>query len=253
MSEGHRAALAAMLYDWHNSLILRAQSQDVDFWIRVLPAAQRVVVMGAGTGRVAVPLARAGHSVVAVDRDRYRLARIPEMAGLITIHSDFSDLRSAATALSANQVIFPYSTLQLIPPDHLSDVLSSAAEQLAPNADLWIDVSNRFESRSDHEWHTVLDAPCTELGTVVIERQKGTRCSDHYRIDTLFLTPSCTLVELTESWYFLDDADIEAALGRSCLTLISGQEGYGTSESRHRRIYKARLTIDAVAMKCSLF
>jgi predicted RNA methylase len=41
--------------------------------------------LGAGTGRVAVPLAQAGRKVVALDLDIARLKRMPQMSGLYPV------------------------------------------------------------------------------------------------------------------------------------------------------------------------
>jgi SAM-dependent methyltransferase len=64
----------APFYDWENARTL--QRRDVPFWQR-LAAAQDgpVLELGCGTGRIAVPIARAGARVVGIDRSQEMLAR----------------------------------------------------------------------------------------------------------------------------------------------------------------------------------
>ena len=64
----------APFYDWENARTL--QRRDVAFWQR-LAAAQDgpVLELGCGTGRIAVPVARAGARIVGIDRSAEMLAR----------------------------------------------------------------------------------------------------------------------------------------------------------------------------------
>src|SRR5437773_986382 len=64
----------APFYDWENARTLGRR--DVSFWRRVARTADgRVLELGCGTGRVSVPLARAGVDLVGVDRSAPMLAR----------------------------------------------------------------------------------------------------------------------------------------------------------------------------------
>src|SRR5215208_1494533 len=71
----------APFYDWENARTLGRR--DVPFWERLAlqtvtaapPSRQRVLELGCGTGRVTFPLARAGVSIVGVDRSEAMLAR----------------------------------------------------------------------------------------------------------------------------------------------------------------------------------
>src|SRR5689334_12439680 len=64
----------APFYDWENAQTLARR--DVRFWQR-LAAAQDgpVLELGCGTGRLTIPVARAGADVVGIDRSEAMLAR----------------------------------------------------------------------------------------------------------------------------------------------------------------------------------
>lgn len=64
----------APFYDWENARTL--QRRDVGFWERLAVAQEGPVLeLGCGTGRIAVPLARAGARIVGIDRSAEMLAR----------------------------------------------------------------------------------------------------------------------------------------------------------------------------------
>ena len=65
----------APFYDWENARTLGRR--DVPFWRRVAAGAGgRVLELGCGTGRVLLPLARAGVDLVGIDRSDRMLARL---------------------------------------------------------------------------------------------------------------------------------------------------------------------------------
>ena len=68
----------APFYDWENAQTLGRR--DVPFWRRVASAAGGPVLeLGCGTGRVSLPLARAGVELVGIDRSAPMLERAPSM------------------------------------------------------------------------------------------------------------------------------------------------------------------------------
>lgn len=75
MIEGHEGwDEYAAFYDWENARTLGRR--DVPFWQRLAAAAGGPVLeLGCGTGRIAMPLARAGVDLVGIDRSAPMLAR----------------------------------------------------------------------------------------------------------------------------------------------------------------------------------
>lgn len=69
----------APFYDWENAQTLGRR--DVPFWTRVAKQARgRVLELGCGTGRIALPLARSGVSLVGIDRSAQMLSHAARRA-----------------------------------------------------------------------------------------------------------------------------------------------------------------------------
>jgi ubiquinone/menaquinone biosynthesis C-methylase UbiE len=135
----------APFYDWENAQTLGRR--DVPFWRRMaLEARGPVLELGCGTGRLSVPLARAGAHLVGIDRSEAMLARIPRRISNPTsaisarfVRGDIRALPFAARAFAS--VIAPYGVLQSLLRDRdLADTLSSVSRVLAPGGTFSIDL-----------------------------------------------------------------------------------------------------------------
>jgi SAM-dependent methyltransferase len=73
-----------------------------------------VLDVGAGTGRVALDLARRGHEVVALDRDPALLDALRERAGDLAVSTVAADARDFTLERRFALVIVPMQTLQLL-------------------------------------------------------------------------------------------------------------------------------------------
>jgi ubiquinone/menaquinone biosynthesis C-methylase UbiE len=151
----------APFYDWENARTLGRR--DVAFWRRIaLEAGGRVLELGCGTGRISAPLARAGVSLVGLDRSapmlhraRRRLAKLTD-ASVELIRGDIRRLPFAAHAFRA--VIAPYGLLQSLLADRdLHAALESVGRvieprgvfglDLVPDVPKWREYSNRVQLR----------------------------------------------------------------------------------------------------------
>jgi SAM-dependent methyltransferase len=101
---------------WHD-LECHGYVADMDFW-RELAGRERgpVLDVGAGTGRVSLDLAAAGHSVIALDNDPDLLAELSERARtrrlpVVTVTADAQDF---ALDERFGLVIVPMQTIQLL-------------------------------------------------------------------------------------------------------------------------------------------
>jgi SAM-dependent methyltransferase len=130
----------APFYDWENARTLGRR--DVPFWRQLALNARGIVLeLGCGTGRITLPLARAGVRIVGIDRSepmlarargrirRARLRHAPLVRGDIR-HLPFT---RAATGGGFALVVAPYGVLQsLLRERDLSATLRAVYDALEP-------------------------------------------------------------------------------------------------------------------------
>ncbi|AWK87720.1 class I SAM-dependent methyltransferase [Azospirillum thermophilum] len=133
---------------------------DVAFYLEAAAGLDRVLEVGCGTGRLAIPLARQGAELLGVDvsgpmldRLRARLAaEPPEVVRRVRlIEGDAADLDLSApdpaypdlAGWRADLVLLPFNLLMLAPDaGHQRRVLAAAARHLRPGGRLVLDVMN---------------------------------------------------------------------------------------------------------------
>jgi SAM-dependent methyltransferase len=123
---------------------------DLALWHELAAAARGPLLdVGAGTGRVALELARAGHDVTALDRERELLDALEERAraaglDVATVAADAVDLPpGGGFAL----VIVPMQTIQLLPAR--APFLAAARRALAPGGLLALAIATDLEDFGD--------------------------------------------------------------------------------------------------------
>lgn len=135
----------ARFYDWENQRTIGRR--DIRLWQDFVAGTPgRVLELGCGTGRVCVPLARAGAHVVGVDRSAAMLARA--RARRRRAHADQmlqlvrADIRSLPFDANCFQIVIaPYGIIQSLLSDRdLRAVLQAAARALEPGGRLGIDI-----------------------------------------------------------------------------------------------------------------
>ena len=103
---------------WHD-LECGQYREDLGLWLelaadQVIPG-QALLDVGAGTGRVSLPLARAGHRVVALDRDQELLAELERRGAGLPIETVCADARDFDLGgRSFPLIVVPMQTLQLL-------------------------------------------------------------------------------------------------------------------------------------------
>jgi SAM-dependent methyltransferase len=105
----------APFYDWENARTLGRR--DVPFWRNLaLNAGGRVLELGCGTGRIALPLGRAGVPIVGIDRSAPMLARARRRVRRAklqsTVHLVRADVRRLPFRNPFSLVMAPYGILQ---------------------------------------------------------------------------------------------------------------------------------------------
>jgi SAM-dependent methyltransferase len=175
----------ARFYDWENSRTMGRR--DVRFWQRLAARTRgRVLELGCGTGRVAVPVARSGARVVGIDRSvsmldrarkRVRRARLDGSLDLVRGDVRFLPFPRASFAL----VAAPYGILQSLLDDATLDAaLASAHRVLRRGGTFGIDLVSDLISWAEYDRRVKLRGPAgrgttqiTLIESVRQDRRKG--------------------------------------------------------------------------------
>jgi ubiquinone/menaquinone biosynthesis C-methylase UbiE len=136
----------APFYDWENAQTL--DRRDVRFWERMAShAGGRVLELGCGTGRVTIPVARAGAHIVGVDRSTEMLAHARKRARRSRLKGRVSWLRGDIRRLPFRRsarfelVMAPYGILQsLVRESDLKATLAAVHSVLAPRGVFGVDL-----------------------------------------------------------------------------------------------------------------
>lgn len=222
------AAALARLYD----LDLADDPGDLDLYLALAArAGGPILELMAGSGRLAVPLAAAGHVVVGVDRDAAMLARARaagEGAGRATarrlslVEADAIDYRHV-DAGRFGLAFVALGSLHLLPDRRAQrDAVRTLAAHLAPDGiavvDVWLpDAADlaRFDGRVGLEWvredvsgrvvtktmsarHDV-STTSVELTTIFEEGRPGEETARWIRVDRLLLVDAVALTEMAET------------------------------------------------------
>ena len=131
---------------WHD-VECGSYRADLAFW-RELAAEQGdpVLDVGAGTGRVALDLARAGHDVTALDRDAELAAVLRARAAQLGLEVAVADARTFDLGRRFALIVMPMQTIQLLrSAEDRGRFLSRARGHLAPGGRVALAISEELE------------------------------------------------------------------------------------------------------------
>jgi SAM-dependent methyltransferase len=152
---------------WHD-IECGGYDLDLPLW-RELAAREGAPVLdvGAGTGRVALDLARRGHEVVALDRSAELLEALRERGAGLAITTVAADARDFAIDRRFPIVVVPMQTLQLLGgAGGRARFLARAREHLAPGGLLAVALADALEA-FDADHHHPPTPDLREVGGVI--------------------------------------------------------------------------------------
>jgi SAM-dependent methyltransferase len=102
---------------WHD-LECGRYREDLALWLelaaQLVADGQALLDVGAGTGRVTIPLAQAGHHVVALDRDQVLLTELELRAVGLPVEAICADARDFELGREFPLIVVPMQTVQLL-------------------------------------------------------------------------------------------------------------------------------------------
>ncbi len=155
---------------WHD-LECGRYSEDLELWLTLAAAhvqkGQAMLDVGAGTGRVTLPLARAGHAVVALDSDAELLLELDRRAAGLAVETVCADARDFSLPNRAFPLILvPMQTLQLLgAPAGQAAFLRRAARHLAAGGVVAAAIADAADFE-EFEWCQGDDAPLPDIAEV---------------------------------------------------------------------------------------
>jgi SAM-dependent methyltransferase len=143
---------------WHD-VECGSYSADLPLWRELAAEAGGPVLdIGAGTGRVTLDLARAGHDVTALDLDGELLAELERRAAGLPVRTVVADAAGFDAGVSAFAlVLVPMQTIQLLPAR--SGFFTSVRRAVAPGGLVALAISERLEP-----FETQLELPPPDTG-----------------------------------------------------------------------------------------
>jgi ubiquinone/menaquinone biosynthesis C-methylase UbiE len=185
----------APFYDWENAQTVARR--DVKFWQRLAAAQEGTVLeLGCGTGRITVPVARAGAQVIGIDRSaemltrgrqRLRRAKLQRQAALVR-----GDIRALPfrTRPGFDLVMAPYGILQSLTRERdLQDTLASVRRvvrrgglfgiDLVPDLPRW----SEYEGRKSFAGTLGRNTRLTLVESVRQDRRRRLTIFDHEYIE----------------------------------------------------------------------
>jgi SAM-dependent methyltransferase len=168
---------------WHEVECGRYDA-DLPLWAELARAApDGVLDVGAGTGRVALPLARAGHAVTALDIDPGLLAVLAERAEDIPVTILAGDAQDFVLDRPVGLVIVPMQTLQLLA--DRAAFFACARRALVPGGRLAAAIATDLESFDDPALRPLPDVGRIE-GWTFVSQPVAIRVDERiYRIERI--------------------------------------------------------------------
>jgi SAM-dependent methyltransferase len=166
---------------WHEVECGRYEA-DLPLWHELArDTVDGVLDVGAGTGRVALALARAGHAVTALDLDAELLAVLTERAADLHVPTLVADAQDFALSEPIGLIVVPMQTLQLL--GDRAAFFASARRALVPGGRLAAAIACDMEAFDDPDRLPLPDVGRVEGWTFVSQPVAIRVAPGEYRIE----------------------------------------------------------------------
>lgn len=236
-----RQKILALMYDFYNENTLKGQNDDIPYYIEQIKKynAKKILVVGAGTGRVAIPLANYAE-VTALDFDSSRLEILLERNPQIkTINANFLEFE---TSEHYDLIIIPYSTLQFAnDTSNPNRFLEHLRKAMDTDSLAIFDVSESFNTKPNCDRKLLFTNYCETVDDDVSVYYSSKRYDEYiaFVIEYQLQKYKKTFLE-KEKYYYYDPNLLTKLIDENALELIKIDNGYGKPDFNHKHLYHCR-------------
>lgn len=236
-----KKSLLALMYDFYNSHTLKGQNEDINYYISQIKLynSKDILIIGAGTGRVAIPLTKYAN-ITALDLDKERLVRLKNKEKNVnTICIDFLDY---CESKKFDLVIIPYSTLQFDnSKEKLTQFFKKIYETMNDETIVIFDVSESFNTKIEKTKELLFKDYCSEIDDEVEVFYSSKRFNDYieFNVEYKMCGKNNSVIE-RERYYYYDKSLLFDIIKNNNLKILKIDDGYGKDGFQHKHLYHCR-------------
>lgn len=233
--------ILALMYDFYNEHILRGQNNDINYYIEQIKKyqAKKVLVVGSGTGRVAIPLSKYTF-VTALDFDEARLEVLKEKEKNVkTICVNFLNYK---TNNKFDLIIIPYSTLQFDNDlNKLNKFFENLYQIMTQNTILIFDVSKSFNTKVEKNREFLFKDYSSKVEDEIEVYYSAKRFDEYieFLIEYKMCNKNIKVFE-HEKYYYYEEEKLLKLINDNNFKLLKIDYGYGNNEFKHKHLYHCR-------------
>lgn len=230
--------LLAIMYDFYNEHTLKTQNDDINYYESIVKDynIKNILIVGAGTGRVAIPLSNVS-TVDALDLDLERLKRINNKNKFIkTIHTNFLDYKKRN---EYDLIIFPYSTIQFKKDRiNIKKMIKKAYEVSNNDTLVLLDFSSSFNTKPEINKELLFEDYCNEINdnVKVFYTSIQKRNYIEFIVEYYLVNKKYSVFE-HEYYFHYNKQLIEKEIIDNGFNILKINNGYGNNGFNHKHVY----------------
>lgn len=234
-----KGELLAFCYDFYNQHLLHDQNDDILYYQNIAAnlKPKKALVVGAGTGRVAIPLSHVAN-VEALDMDQYRLARLQNKRDIKCYCMDFC--REVPNEVY-DLIVIPYSTIQFATDIKMVEqFINNARSILSEDGMLIFDVSNNFESKKPTKNLLLFEDYAKEIASKITCSMTSAKLENSMSFETEFAIERFnTSVYENETYLYYNEAQFKECAKRH-FKKIEIKNGYDNDNQPYKHLFHCR-------------